>query len=119
MLKYVYVSPSDFLVVLLGRGVARVAVGAMGALITLVVGVVALGVPFDPARSTGRCSSSSWRSASTSIVAIGVFMAADLHPDAPGGVVLSGGRRRSPVPHLAARCSRSPSCPHRSRSSAC
>ena len=48
MLKYVYVSPSDFLVVLLGRGVARVAVGAMGALITLAVGVVALGVPFDP-----------------------------------------------------------------------
>ncbi|HYM84187.1 MAG TPA: hypothetical protein VEY67_08555, partial [Candidatus Dormibacteraeota bacterium] len=27
MLKYVYVSPSDFLVFLLGRGVARVAVG--------------------------------------------------------------------------------------------
>jgi ABC-2 type transport system permease protein len=50
MLRYVYVSPSDFLVVLLGRGVARTAVGAMGALITLVVGVVALGVPFDPGR---------------------------------------------------------------------
>lgn len=48
MLKYIYVSPSDFLVVLLGRGVARVAVGAMGALITLAVGVLALGVPFDP-----------------------------------------------------------------------
>jgi ABC-2 type transport system permease protein len=50
MLKYIYVSPSDFLVVLLGRGIARVAVGAMGALITLGVGVVALGVPFDAAR---------------------------------------------------------------------
>jgi ABC-2 type transport system permease protein len=50
MLRYVYVSPSDFLVVLLGRGVARTAVGAMGALITLAVGVVALGVPFDPGR---------------------------------------------------------------------
>ena len=48
MLKYVYVSPSDFLVVLLGRGVARLAVGAMGALITLAVGVLLLGVPFDP-----------------------------------------------------------------------
>ena len=34
MLKYVYVSPSDFLVVLLGRGVARIGVGAMGAVIT-------------------------------------------------------------------------------------
>jgi hypothetical protein len=35
MLKYIYVSPSDFLVVLLGRGLARVAVGGMGAAITL------------------------------------------------------------------------------------
>ena len=50
MLRYVYVSPSDFLVVLLGRGIARIAVGAMGAAITLAVGVVALGVPFDLGR---------------------------------------------------------------------
>ncbi len=50
MLKYVYVSPSDFLVVLLGRGLARIAVGGMGAAITLAIGVVALGVPFDAAR---------------------------------------------------------------------
>jgi ABC-2 type transport system permease protein len=48
MIKYVYVSPSAFLVVMTGRAVARVAVGAMGALITLAVGVVVLGVPFDP-----------------------------------------------------------------------
>ncbi len=47
MLKYLYVSPTNFLVVVLGRGVARLAVGAMGAVITLAVGVVALGVPFD------------------------------------------------------------------------
>jgi ABC-2 type transport system permease protein len=50
MLKYLVVSPSDLLVFLLGRGVARIAVGAMGAAITLAIGVVALGVPFDPAR---------------------------------------------------------------------
>ena len=49
VLKYVYVSPSDFLTVLVGRGVARIAVGLAGAVITLVVGVVALGVPFDVA----------------------------------------------------------------------
>jgi ABC-2 type transport system permease protein len=49
MLKYIYVSPSRFVVVLLGRGVARVAVGGMGALITLALGVLALGVPFEPA----------------------------------------------------------------------
>jgi ABC-2 type transport system permease protein len=50
MLKYLYVSPSEFLVVMLGRGVARIGVGAMGAAITLVVGVVVLGVPFEPPR---------------------------------------------------------------------
>jgi ABC-2 type transport system permease protein len=48
MLKYVYVSPTDFLVVLLGRGASRIAVGAVGAAITLVFGVVVLGLPFDP-----------------------------------------------------------------------
>lgn len=48
MLKYVYVSPSDFVVVLLGRGTARIAVGAMGAAITLAIGVLVLGVSFDP-----------------------------------------------------------------------
>jgi len=47
MLKYVYVSPSDFMVVLVGRGVARVVVGGVGAVITLAVGVVFLGVRFD------------------------------------------------------------------------
>ena len=47
MLKYLYVSPSDFQVMLLGRGVARLAVGAMGAVITMTVGVLVLGVPFD------------------------------------------------------------------------
>ncbi|HEX5825577.1 MAG TPA: ABC transporter permease [Candidatus Limnocylindrales bacterium] len=46
MLKYLYVSPSEFVVVMLGRGVARIGVGAMGSAITLVVGVVLLGVPF-------------------------------------------------------------------------
>lgn len=49
VLKYVYVSPSDFLTILIGRGVARLGVGLAGAVITLVVGVTALGVPFDPA----------------------------------------------------------------------
>jgi ABC-2 type transport system permease protein len=50
MLKYVYVSPSEFLAVMLGRGVARIGVGAMGAAITIAVGVVALGVSFDLGR---------------------------------------------------------------------
>jgi ABC-2 type transport system permease protein len=70
MLKYLYVSPSDFMVMLLGRGVARVAVGAMGAGITLVVGVVVLGVPFDIARVDWLLL------AVVMVVAIGVVLAA-------------------------------------------
>src|SRR4029453_18704689 len=50
MLKYIYVSPSDFLAVVFGRGVARIGVGAMGAAITLAVGVLVLGVPFEIGR---------------------------------------------------------------------
>jgi len=76
MLKYIYVSPSDFLVVLLGRGVARVAVGAMGALITLAVGVLALGVPFDPGVVNWPLLIVVMAIGLTSIVAVGVFMAA-------------------------------------------
>ena len=50
VLKYIYVSPSDFLTVLIGRGVARLGVGLAGVVITLTVGVVALGVPLEPGR---------------------------------------------------------------------
>jgi len=50
MLRYVYVSPADFRVVLLGRGTARIGVGAVSASITLAVGIALLGIPFDPGR---------------------------------------------------------------------
>jgi ABC-2 type transport system permease protein len=76
MLKYVYTSPSDFGVVLLGRGVARVAVGAMGALIVIAVGVVFLGVPFDVASVDWPLLVVSMGLGATAIVAIGVMMAA-------------------------------------------
>ena len=48
VLKYLYVSPTDFVVSLLGRGTARVAIGGMGAAITLVFGVLVLGIRVDP-----------------------------------------------------------------------
>jgi ABC-2 type transport system permease protein len=48
MLKYLYVSPTDFIITLLGRGTARVAIGGMGAAITLVFGIVVLGIHIDP-----------------------------------------------------------------------
>lgn len=96
MLKYVYVSPSNFLVVLLGRGVARVAVGGMGALITLAVGVVLLGVPFDITKVDWPVFVFVMAVGLTSIVAIGVMMAAIClqtrqeswsYPEAVGGAL--------------------------------
>ncbi len=50
MLKYLYVSPNDLLVLLLGRGVARVVIGGFGAVVTLALGIIFLGVEFDVAR---------------------------------------------------------------------
>ena len=76
MLKYVYVSPSDFLVVLLGRGVARLAVGGMGAVITMAVGIVFLGVPFDPAAVDWPLLAVVLVLGLVAIVAIGVLLAA-------------------------------------------
>jgi ABC-2 type transport system permease protein len=76
MLKYVYVSPSDFLVVLLGRGIARTAVGGMGAIITLAIGIVALGVPFDPGRIDWPLLIVVTALGLASIVAIGIVLAA-------------------------------------------
>ncbi|HEY7590030.1 MAG TPA: ABC transporter permease [Candidatus Limnocylindrales bacterium] len=76
MLKYVYVSPSDFFVVLVGRGIARIAVGAMAALITVGVGIAALGVPFDPARIHWPLLVAVMVLGLFTVVAIGVTMAA-------------------------------------------
>jgi len=76
MLKYLYVSPSDFLVVLVGRGVARVAVGGMGAAITLVVGVLFLGVSFDPGRVDWGMAVVVMIGGLAAVVALGILMAA-------------------------------------------
>jgi ABC-2 type transport system permease protein len=76
MLKYIYVSPAHFLVVLLGRGVARLAVGAMGAAITLVVGVVFLGLSFDVARVDWGLLALSMTIGLVAVTAIGVMLAA-------------------------------------------
>ena len=76
MLKYIYVSPSSFLTVLLGRGLARLAVGAMGAGITLAVGVVILGVPFNPAAVNWLLLAIVLTLGAITISALGVVMAA-------------------------------------------
>jgi ABC-2 type transport system permease protein len=76
MLKYLYVSPSDFLAVVFGRGVARIGVGAMGAAITLLVGVVFLNVPFDIARIDWLLLPVVMVMGVTAILAIGLTLAA-------------------------------------------
>jgi ABC-2 type transport system permease protein len=76
MLKYVYVSPSEFVVVLLGRGVARVGVGAMAAVITMIVGVVGLGVRFDPGRVDWLLFAVVMALGLIAVVAIGLALAA-------------------------------------------
>lgn len=50
MLKYLYVSPNEFFVLMLGRGTARIGIAAFAAAITLGFGVVVLGIPFDIGR---------------------------------------------------------------------
>ncbi len=76
MLRYLYVSPSNFVVVLLGRGLARIGVALSGALITLTVGVTILGVPFDAGRIDWPALVVAMTLGLGSVVAIGLIMAA-------------------------------------------
>ena len=76
MLKYIYVSPSDFQIVLLGRGVARLGVGAAGAIITLAVGILLLGVPFDASAVDWPVLVVATLIGLASVVALGLLMAA-------------------------------------------
>jgi len=76
MLKYVVVSPSDFLTVLIGRGIARIAVGGMGALITLAVGVVALGLPLEVARIDWLLLAVLMVGGLWTVLAVGILLAA-------------------------------------------
>jgi ABC-2 type transport system permease protein len=76
MLKYVYVSPAAFSLFLFGRGVARIAVGAMGMLVTLAVGVVLLGVPFDPLTVDWPLLAVVTAGGLVAIVMVGVMLAA-------------------------------------------
>ena len=103
MLKYTYVSPADFMLHLLGRGVARVAVGAMGAIITIGVGIVLLGVPFDLAAVD-------WLGF-LFVMVVGTIgdrrrrrdAGGRVPADPPGVVVVPGSRGRRAVPHQRGR----------------
>jgi ABC-2 type transport system permease protein len=75
MLKYLYVSPNSLLVVLLGRGAAKVGIAASGALITLVIGILFLGVHFEVSRVDWPLLAVSMVLGLTAIVALGVVLA--------------------------------------------
>jgi ABC-2 type transport system permease protein len=75
VLKYVYVSPSHFLTVLMGRGVARIAVGIAGVVITLIVGVLVLGLSFDLAVVNWPLLIVTSLLGLVSIIALGILMA--------------------------------------------
>ncbi|HWH23504.1 MAG TPA: ABC transporter permease [Candidatus Limnocylindria bacterium] len=76
MLRYLYVSPNPLLVMLLGRGTARIGIGAFGALITLGVGVVFLGLQFEPGRVDWLLAIVSMALGLMGVLAIGVVLAA-------------------------------------------
>jgi ABC-2 type transport system permease protein len=76
MLKYLYVSPNSLLVLLLGRGAARVGIGAFGAFITLGVGIVFLGVPFDVGQVDWLMSTFAMAFGLLGVLAVGVILAA-------------------------------------------
>jgi ABC-2 type transport system permease protein len=76
MLRYLYVSPPSFVLLLVGRGTARLAVGAMGAAITLGIGVVLLGVPVDPARIDWPLLGVAMVGGLAVIVVLGILLAA-------------------------------------------
>lgn len=76
MLKYLYISPNSLLVILLGRGAARLAIAGMGALITLGVGIAFLGVGFDIARVDWVMLVPAVLLGFVSIVALGIILAA-------------------------------------------
>jgi ABC-2 type transport system permease protein len=75
MLRYTYVSPSDFSVVVLGRGVARVGVGLIGAVISLGVGIVFLGAGVQAGGIDVPLLLVAMVLGLASVVAIGIFMA--------------------------------------------
>jgi ABC-2 type transport system permease protein len=76
MLRYVYTSPSNFGVMVLGRGVARVGVGLIGAAVSLGVGIAFLGAGVDAGAIDFPLLVVAMLLGLGSVVAIGILMAA-------------------------------------------
>lgn len=95
-LKYIYVTPGSFLAVVLGRGVAQIAIGSMAATITLAAGVLFLRVPFEIDRFDWALLATTTLIGLPSILAIGLILAAVClqtrqeswsYPEAVGGAL--------------------------------
>lgn len=76
MLKYLYVSPATFLVLLVGRGGARLAAGAMGTAIALLFSVLVLGLRIDLGVVHWPLLAASLVLGLVPILAIGILLAA-------------------------------------------
>ena len=76
MLKYLYVSPAPFLVLLCGRAASRLAAGAMGTLVALVFAVLVLGLRIDLAAVSWPLLVVCLVMGVVPILAIGVLLAA-------------------------------------------
>jgi ABC-2 type transport system permease protein len=76
MLKYLYVSPATFLVLLIGRGTARLAAGAIGTVVALVFSVIVLGLRVDVMAIDWPLLVASLVLGIVPILAIGVLLAA-------------------------------------------
>jgi ABC-2 type transport system permease protein len=76
MLKYLYVSPATFLVLLVGRGGARLVAGALGTLVALLFSVVFLDLRIEPSLVSWPLLAASVVLGIVPILAIGVLLAA-------------------------------------------
>jgi ABC-2 type transport system permease protein len=76
MLKYLYVSPATFLVLLVGRGGARLLTGAMGTAVALVFSVIVLGLRVDLAAVDWPLLAACLVMGIVPILALGILMAA-------------------------------------------
>jgi ABC-2 type transport system permease protein len=74
MLKYMYVAPLNVHAYLLGRGVAQAIVATMAVLITLLFGIVALGIPMAPASIDWGMLFAAWLFGLAGVAFGGIFL---------------------------------------------
>jgi len=76
VLKYLYVSPASFLVLLIGRGGARLAAGAMGTAVALVFAMIVLGLRIDVGAVHWPLLAAALTLGLVPILALGILLAA-------------------------------------------